>query len=321
MILTDYFTYPHNTTWDYARQCGVRCGVIRAPETEDFDLCSPAHWNRLCGEFRANGITPLVLEPLPNALHDHIKAGDAQRDASIEKFLKMLPILGSQGIETVCFNFMAHVGWTRTRQDYPERGGALVTGFDLKDYTPVDAAITEEELWKNYEVFIRAAAPEAERWGVKLALHPDDPPLPRLGQVSRIMISYENINRAIHLVESPALGVTFCQATYHMMGENVVETAKKFGDKIFFIHFRNCKGIPERFTETFHDNGELDMAQLIDTYCRLGLNVPIRVDHVPTLAGESGGVAGYTALGRLYAIGYLKGLLEMYDHDHPDAFR
>ena len=317
MILTDYFTYPHNITWDYARQCGVRCGVIRAPETADFDLCSPAHWNRLCGEFRANGITPLVLEPLPNALHDHIKAGDAQRDEAIEKFLKMLPILSSQGIETVCFNFMAHVGWTRTRQDYPERGGALVTGFDLKDYTPVDAAITEEELWKNYEVFIRAAVPEAERYGMKLALHPDDPPLPRLGQVSRIMISYENIKRAIHLVESPALGVTFCQATYHMMGENVVETAKKFGDKIFFIHFRNCKGIPERFTETFHDNGELDMAQLIDTYCRLGLNVPIRVDHVPTLSGESSGVAGYTALGRLYAIGYLKGLLEMYDHDHP----
>lgn len=315
MILTDYFTYPHHITWDFALQCGVRHGVIRAPETKDFDLCSPAHWKRLCGDFRAYGITPLVLEPLPNVLHDHIKSGDGQRDEAIERFLKMLPILKSQGIETVCFNFMAHVGWTRTREDYPERGGALVTGFDLSQYKPSDAAITEEQLWENYGYFVRAVVPEAERWGIKLALHPDDPPLPRLGNVSRIMTSYENINRAIHLVESPALGVTFCQATYHMMGENVAETAKEFGEKIFFIHFRNCKGKPECFAETFHDNGELDMAELIRTYYQLGLNVPIRVDHVPIMAGESGGVAGYTALGRLYAIGYLKGLLEMLGHE------
>lgn len=310
MILTDYFYYPHNLTWDYAVQCGVNHGVIRAPETTSFDLCNPKHWQQVCDDFRDHGISPLVLEPLPNELHDHIKAGDDRRDESIERFLKMLPIIRQQGIDTVCFNFMAHVGWTRTGRDYPERGGALVTGFELDKYVPGECSITEAQLWDNYTYFVKAAVPEAERWGVKLALHPDDPPLPKLGDVSRIMISYENINRAIHMVESPCLGVTYCQATYHMMGENVVETAKKFGDKIFFVHFRNCKGHVEHFTETFHDNGELDMAQMIRTYKDLGLNVPIRVDHVPVMAGESGGVAGYTALGRLYAIGYLKGLLE-----------
>lgn len=314
MILTDYFYYPHNITWDYAVQCGVKNGVIRAPETRDFDLCSSEHWQQLCDDFRAHGINPLVLEPLPNELHDHIKAGDARRDESIDRFLRMLPILSRQGINTVCFNFMAHVGWTRTGREYPERGGALVTGFDLKDYVPCEAVITQEELWDNYTYFIKAVVPEAERYGIKLALHPDDPPLAKLGNVSRIMTSYENIHRAIHTVESPVLGVTYCQATYHMMGEDVVETARKFGDKIFFVHFRNCKGSVEHFTETFHDNGELDMAKMIETYGDMGLDVPIRVDHVPIMAGESGGVAGYTALGRLYAIGYLKGLLEMYAH-------
>lgn len=311
MILTDYFYSPHNITWDYAVQCGVKHGVIRAPENAGFDLCSETHWQQLCDAFRKRGIAPLVLEPLPNELHDHIKAGDGQRDESIERFLKMLPILHRQGITTVCFNFMAHVGWTRTRRDYPERGGAQVTGFDLRDFSPGESRITQEELWRNYEYFIRAVVPEAERWNVHLALHPDDPPLPALGGVERIMISYENIDRAIHLVESPCLGVTYCQATYHMMGEDVVETAKKFAEKIFFIHFRNCKGDVRNFRETFHDNGELDMARLIRTYRDIGLDVPIRVDHVPVMAGESGGVAGYTALGRLYAIGYLKGLLEM----------
>ena len=314
MILTDYFYYPHNLTWDYAVQCGVNHGVIRAPETEEFDLCSRSHWAQVCDDFRSHGIQPLVLEPLPNKLHDHIKAGDEKRDESIDSFIRMLPLIREQGIDTVCFNFMAHVGWTRTSRDYPERGGALVTGFDLKDFVPSAASITQEQLWENYSYFIKAVVPEAERCGVKLALHPDDPPMAKLGDVGRIMISYENINKAIHVVESPVLGVTYCQATYHMMGEDVVETAKKFGDKIFFVHFRNCKGSIDNFRETFHDNGELDMAKMIDTYRSLGLNVPIRVDHVPVMAGESGGVAGYTALGRLYAIGYLKGLLQMGQH-------
>lgn len=310
MILTDYFYPNRDLTWDLALQCGVNHGVIRLPETDDFDVTDPGHWDTLCSRFRSAGIRPLVVEPLPNQLHDHIKAGDDQRDASIDAFLKMLPIMAQQGLETVCFNFMAHVGWTRTTADIPERGGALVTGFRLADYTPSGKAITEQQLWDNYTYFLKAVLPEAEKHNIKLALHPDDPPLPKLGDVSRIMISLENIQKAMALVPSPMLGVTYCQATYHMMGEDVFRAAEALADKIFFIHFRNCRGSVTDFRETFHDNGELDMAALIRHYHNLGLNVPIRVDHVPMLAGENGGVAGYTALGRLYAIGYLKGLLE-----------
>lgn len=313
MILTDYFYPNRDLTWDLALQCGVNHGVIRLPETDDFDVTDPGHWDTLCSRFRSAGIRPLVVEPLPNQLHDHIKAGDHQRDASIDAFLKMLPIMAQQGLETVCFNFMAHVGWTRTAADIPERGGALVTGFRLADYAPSGKAITEQQLWDNYTYFLKAVLPEAEKHNIKLALHPDDPPLPKLGDVSRIMISLENIQKAMALVPSPMLGVTYCQATYHMMGEDVFRAAEALADKIFFIHFRNCRGSVTDFRETFHDNGELDMAALIRHYHNLGLNVPIRVDHVPMLAGENGGVAGYTALGRLYAIGYLKGLLEMAD--------
>ena len=310
MILTDYFYYPHNLTWDYAVQCGVNHGVIRAPETEDFDLCNAGHWQQVCDDFRNHGIQPLVLEPLPNKLHDHIKAGDEKRDESIDSFIRMLPIIKSQGIDTVCFNFMAHVGWTRTSRDYPERGGALVTGFDLKDFVPVQASITQEQLWENYAYFIRAVVPEAERCGVKLALHPDDPPMAKLGDVGRIMISYENIHKAIHMVESPMLGVTYCQATYHMMGEDVVETAKKFGDKIFFVHFRNTLGNLDAYRETFHDNGAIDMAKIMKLYHDCGIDVPVRVDHVPTMVGENMVNQGYDAIGRYFAIGYLKGILQ-----------
>ena len=312
MILTDYFYPNHDATWDMAVQCGVTNGVIRLPETEDFDLTDGSHWQSLCDRFRSAGIRPLVVEPLPNALHDHIKAGDSKRDQSIEAFIRMLPIMRQQGLETVCFNFMAHIGWLRTASDIPERGGAKVTGFRMADFTPTDKAITSEALWDNYEYFLKAVVPEAERYGIRLALHPDDPPLAKLGNVERIMISLENIQKAIALVPSPMLGVTYCQATYRMMGENVEAAARALGEKIFFIHFRNCRGTVLDFQETFHDNGEIDMARMIALYRDLGLDVPIRVDHVPQMAGETGGVAGYTALGRLYAIGYLKGLLEMH---------
>lgn len=310
MILTDYFYPMPDLTWDFAVQCGVKHGVIRLPETPHFDLTDRSHWDCLCGKFHSYGIQPLVVEPLPNSLHDHIKAGDKKRDESIEAFVKMLPIMKEQGITTVCFNFMAHVGWTRTANDFSERGGALVTGFRMADYAPSEKAITAEQLWDNYTYFLKAVLPEAEKQGIRLALHPDDPPLPKLGNVERIMISLENIQRAMEVVPSPMLGVTYCQATYHMMGENVYKAAKALADKVFFIHFRNCRGTVLDFQETFHDNGDIDMAKMIGIYRELGLNVPIRVDHVPQMAGESEGVAGYTALGRLYAIGYLKGLLE-----------
>ena len=310
MILSDYFYSKHDLTWDFAVQCGVSKGVIRLPEDEEFDITDFSHWKQVHKGFTDFGIEPIIIEPMPNSLHDHIKSGDEKRDESIEKVIKMFPAMEALGIHTICFNFMAHIGWLRTSRNIPERGGALVTGFDIADFEPTEASITEAQLWNNYEYFIKAVIPHAEKHGIKLALHPDDPPLPRLGNVSRIMISYENIRRAINMVKSDSLGVTMCQACYLMMGEDLYDVIEKFGKKIFFVHFRNVTGNKHKFNETFHDNGEIDMADIMRHYRKCGVDVPIRVDHVPVMAGESGGVAGYTALGRLFAIGYLKGILD-----------
>lgn len=311
MILTDYFKSEKDITWDFAKQCGVEYGVIRLPETADFDLTDKSHWNTVHKKITDYGIKPIIIEPMPNSVHDHIKAGDALRDESIDKVIKMLPIMREFDIDTICFNWMAHIGWLRTKSDIVERGGAKVSGFDFSDFKPTDKAISEKELWDNYEYFLKAVIPEAEKYNIKLALHPDDPPLAKLGDVSRIMISGDNIKKAIYdIVPSEVLGVTMCQATYHMMGENLYKIIPELKDKIFFVHFRNATGNKLCFRETFHDNGELDMPDLIKLYTKLGINVPIRVDHVPLMAGEKQELAGYTALGRLYAIGYLKGILE-----------
>lgn len=310
MLLTDYLRSQYDLTWDYALQCGVRHGVIRLPEDEAFDVTDFSHWQQVHKRFTDFGITPVIIEPMPNSLHDHIKAGDDMRDQSIEKALKMFPIMDKLGIRTVCFNWMPYIGWLRTSDNITERGGAKVTGFDINDFTPTDKTITAAKLWDNYEYFIKAVISDAEKYGIKLALHPDDPPLERLGGVERIMISYENINKAVNIVKSDSLGVTMCQATYLMMGENLYDVIPKLADKIFFVHFRNAVGNKFKFHESFHDNGLIDMADIMRLYKRCGVDVPIRVDHVPLMAGEQQQTAGYTALGRLFAIGYLKGILD-----------
>lgn len=310
MILTDYLKSERDITWDYAKQCGVNHGVIRLPEDTRFDIADFSQWKTIHDRFLSFGIKPIVIEPLPNTLHDHIKCGDSQRDESIEKVIRMLAYMDNLDIRTLCFNWMAHIGWLRTSDDLTERGGACVTGFNIDAFQPTDKRITATELWDNYIYFIQAVVPYAEKHRIRLALHPDDPPIAKLGEVERIMIDYESIRKAVDIADSPCLGVTMCQATYQMMGADLYTIIPALADKIFFIHFRNVSGDKYRFRETFHDNGSINMPDIIRLYKRCGIDVPIRVDHVPLMAGEQQGTAGYTALGRLYAIGYLKGILE-----------
>lgn len=311
MILTDYFRSEPDLTWDFAVQSGVSHGVIRLPEDDAFDLTDKAHWQQVHKRFTDYGITPVIIEPMPNAVHDHIKAGDKKRDESIEKVLKMFPIMQELNINTICFNWMAHIGWLRTNARFPERGGAKVTEFNMADFQPTGAKITAKKLWDNYEYFLKAVVPEAEKHGIKLALHPDDPPVPRLGEVERIMVSRENIRRAVYdIVPSENLGLTMCQANFYIMGEDLESVIREFAKKIFFVHFRNTVKTERGFRETFHDNGSIDMAKIMRVYMESGVNVPIRVDHVPTMAGEISTLPGYDAMGRLFSIGYMKGIIE-----------
>lgn len=316
MILTDYFLSTPDLTWELAVQSGVTHGVIRLPEG-DFDVTSLSQLKAVTDRFVSHGIIPKIIEPLPNSLHDHIKAGDNLRDEAIEKFICLMSNLKEVGIDTVCFNFMVHYGWTRTSDSILERGGAKVTGFSLKDFKPDGFKISKEQVFENYIYFIKAVIPYAEKYGIKLALHPDDPPLDTLGNVPRIFTSLDNIKKGINCVNSENLGVTFCQACYKLMGEDLENAISELKDKIFFVHFRNVRGNKFNFRETFHDNGEINMAaalMLYKKYCPDNAkNIPIRVDHVPTLAGEESRVSGYDALGRLFAIGYLKGIDEATD--------
>ena len=318
LLLTDYFRPDHDAAWDLAAAAGVRHAVIRLPEDGRFDYGDGTHWDALIKKFTDFGVTPVAIEPMPNELHDHIKLGDNRRDESIARVIAMLPQLRDHGIQTICFNWMAHIGWLRTRTDCPERGGARVTGFRIEEFSAGDAAIGERELWENYEYFLRAVLPHAERYGIRLALHPDDPPVPRLGGVARIMSDVDGIRRAVlGTVKSESLGVAMCQANFYLMGADLYTLIPELAERIYMVHFRNVRGIRTDFCETWQDNGELDMAALMRLYCRLGVCAPVRVDHVPSLPREEGAVPGYDAIGRLFAIGYLKGMLDYCKQNLP----
>jgi mannonate dehydratase len=168
-------------------------------------------------------------------------------------------------------------------------------------------------VWENYAVFLKAVMPEAQRLGVRMGLHPDDPPLPALGGMARIFGSVEAYDRAYALAPCRENAVTFCQANFKLMGVGLDATARHFGPRIAFVHVRDVRGTAEAFVELFHDEGETDQLALFRTYRELGLDVPFRCDHVPAMEGEGaepGFVPGYGTLGRLFADGYLKALVD-----------
>lgn len=247
--------------------------------------------------------------------HDLLVHGRAGQEKQLKAFKKLLIDMGREGVRTLCYNWMPEEDWQRTSITAGERGGALVTEFDLeKVQSPRTAASQQptppEALWKNLEAFLGELLPLAEDQGINLAIHPDDPPLDQLHGQDRILTHYEAFERVLNLNTSPANGICFCQGSFASRGENIAEGICRFGDRIKFVHFRDVVGKIPAFRETFHDNGKTDMAEAIRAYGEIGFTGPIRPDHVPTLDGETNDDPGYEMLGRLHAVGYLRGLMD-----------
>ena len=301
-----------NIQWTLASQLGVEAVVTKAapeltglPDPSDYQALKTIRDN-----FKAAGLELYALEGDEFDM-SRIKLGLPGRDEDIEKYQKMLTNMGRLGLKLLCYNFMAGVGWFRSQNDLKERGGALTSGFDVADIdNNVSLKLSEEQLWDNYAYFIRAVMPAAEAAGVKMGLHPDDPPISPLFGYSRILTSADAYRRAMSLSDSPSHGITFCQATFRAMGEDVFKLIPEFGKRIFFLHFRDVIGNKTCFRETFHDNGPTDMVELLRTTLKHAPDCLIRPDHTPTMAGESNENFGYTMQGNLFATGYIKGILD-----------
>ena len=301
--------------WYLARQLGIKESVTGLPYNDPaFDYADYNQLMYIYNKFKDFGFRVSVLEGAPP--NEKIKLGLPGRDEEIEKFIKLLTNMAALGIDSICYNFMPVFGWFRTSHALAGRGGAFVTGYDHSQ--TINAPLTEygevsqERMWENYTYFIKAVAPEALRLGVNLALHPDDPPITPLRGISRIFINAESFKRALAISPNPRHGITYCQGCFSTMCEDIPATIKYFGEqgKIFLVHFRDVIGDPSNFREVFHDEGKTDMLAALRAYAAAGVDCPARVDHVPTMYGENNDRPGYESMGRLYAIGYLRGLLE-----------
>ena len=314
--IAEYLPPAPSPLWRLAKQAGVDWAVGGLPFGE-ISLGDDAPWDygplmRMKERYEQGGFKLAVIEARPPL--NNTKRGLPGRDEEIASVCTLIENMGKLGIPVWCYEWMTDFNWLRTSTTTPSRGGSLVTSFDraLIQDLPISelGPIGEDELWNNLEFFLRRVLPVAEKWNVKLAMHPDDPPLSPIRGVGRIMRSVENFQRLLELVPSPMNGITLCQGNFTLMTDDLPAVIRHFGrqGKIFFVHFRDVRGTPEKFEETWHDAGKTDMLACMKAYKEIGFEGVLRPDHVPTVEGDNNANAGYSSFGRLYAIGYIRGL-------------
>ena len=236
------------------------------------------------------------------AFHDAYRStplqlGQPGRDQDIEKFQTFLRDLGRAGIFSSKIDF--HPGNTYTSRMVESARGYQVREFNVDDFQNkvekqrYERGYSADDIWANYTYFIKAVLPVAEKADVRLALHPDDPPIPMMNGVAKVFINYDGIKRADQIAGgSKYWGLTFCIGTWSeggtQMGKNVFGMIEDFGarGKIFDVHFRNVSSPMPNFIETFPDDGYMDMYQVMKALRKVkfaGAAVP---DHIPLLKGD-----------------------------------
>jgi mannonate dehydratase len=243
------------------------------------------------------------------------------RDRKIEEYKQYLRNLGKAGIYYTTYAHMGNGIWTSSR-DEKTRGGAPARSFhqsNAKGYwankvfePPLTHGrkFSKEEIWENYTYFIKQVAPVAEEEGIRIGIHPDDPPVPELGGVPRCIFgNYDGYVRALEIANSPNVGVCLCCGTWaeggKYTGKNVYDAVRGFAQmgKLWKIHFRNVTSPIPDFVETFVDGGYTDMKKLMRTLVEVDFRGILIADHVP---GMVGGKTGWA-----YSIGYIKALYDM----------
>jgi mannonate dehydratase len=243
------------------------------------------------------------------------------RDAKIEEYKQYLRNLGKAGIGYTTYAHMGNGIWSS--EPGPTRGGAVARTFDQDNAkgkwdgkvfeSPLSHGrkFSADELWENWTFFIKQVAPVAEEAGVRIGVHPDDPPVPELAGVPRCIFgNFDGYIRALKIAASPNVGVCLCCGTWMEggkgMGKDVFEAVREFAKlgKLWKIHFRNVTAPIPNFTETFVDDGYTDMKKLMRTLVEVGFDGILIADHVPLMVG--GRKTGWA-----YSIGYIKALYDM----------
>ncbi|WP_394176975.1 mannonate dehydratase [Thalassotalea litorea] len=329
------------------------------------------------------GLEWSVVESVP--VHNNIKTRTGNYQKHIENYKQTLINLGKAGIDTVCYNFMPVVDWTRTNLNYKLENASYALRFEMTDFVAYDVfvlkrkdaersyatelvtkakqrldtmsaeqiqqledniiaglpggegsysrasiliAIEEfirlgtEGLRENLFTFLKDIIPAAESAGIKMCIHPDDPPFSLFG-LPRVVSTQEDAQQLLDAVPSPANGLTLCAGSYGARGDNdLVCMANTFAERIYFVHLRNV--IREQdgsFYESEHLNGDNDMVGLIQALLSAekttGVQIPMRPDHGHLMADEIGAKdvkPGYSYQGRMKGLAELRGVIHTLEH-------
>ncbi len=285
----------------------------------------------------AHGLEFEVVESVP--VPEDIKLGNEKAPELIENYCENIRRLGKAGVKCVCYNFMPVFDWLRSELEHSQPDGANALAYDeetvlkmnpLKgdlalpgwdaSYTKEElngllnaySKVSEEQLWRNLEVFLKAVIPVAKESGINMAIHPDDPPWGMFG-LPRIITNEENLRRFLELVPEKNNGLTFCTGSLGANPENdLVKMASEFADRIHFLHLRNIKITGERrFEEVGHPTscGSNDMFGIAKALVDKGFDGYVRPDHGRMIWGEKGRY-GYGLYDRALGATYIAGLFE-----------
>ncbi|MEE2656996.1 MAG: mannonate dehydratase [Candidatus Latescibacterota bacterium] len=308
---------PSEEDFAFARQMGVDHAVAWADSEK-----ASADYYCYCRElYERNGV---ILYGLGNnGVHNvaAITLNLEDRDAKIEQYKRHIRDLGVAKIPYTTYAHMANGVWSTPNET--TRGGAPSRAFDLErvegegtgglgfgTIPDLDRDYSEEEIWDNFAHFAGQIAPVAEEAGVRIGIHPDDPPGITLGRVPRpIFSSFDGYKRAFEIADSPNVGMCLCIGCWleggESMGAGVEQTIRYFGgqNKIFKVHCRNVDQPLPHFVETFVDDGYYDMYPAMKTLEEVGFEGVLIPDHIPTMADDG-------RVGTSYTMAYMKALVK-----------
>ena len=334
--------------WQIRQVPGVT-GVI----TTLYDIPAGELWpieriQALKKEVEDAGLTIAGIESVN--IHDDIKIGRPTRDKYIENYIQTLENLAKCDIKLVCYNFMPVFDWTRTDLAKVRPDGATVLAYDQKVVDSIDPQtffdqtndnsngyvmpgweperlahvkelfeaykdVTEEKLFDNLIYFLKAIQPVCEKYGIKMAIHPDDPAWPVFG-LPRIITSKEKILRMMKAVDSPFNGLTFCAGSFGSNPKNDLPgIIRALPGRIHFAHVRNLHHFePGVFEEAAHlsSDGSFDLYEMVRALYETGFDGPIRPDHGRAIWGEIS-MPGYGLYDRALGAEYILGLWEAID--------
>jgi mannonate dehydratase len=325
---------------DRIRQIPGVHGVVSALH----DVPAGATWprdriDRLAQTIADAGMLLSVVESIP--VHEEIKLGTRNTAKLLDQYAESVRNIGEAGIGVLCYNFMPVFDWTRTDLSLRLPDGSTALAYDDDQLAKIDLshgtrdlpgwgaaydaatlsalleayrAVSAEQLWDNLSRFLEHIVPVAEEYGVRLAIHPDDPPWPIFG-IPRIITGESAIDRLLAIVNSPANGITFCTGSLGASADNNLPAmARKYG-AMKRIHFAHCRNVVRTATRAFHEvphpseYGNVDMLDVLRALVETGFDGPMRPDHGRMIWGESGR-PGYGLYDRALGATYLHGMWE-----------